>query len=125
MCSNLMAPPVQFLYSRIVGVLMRHEEGALDLASVRVVPSFPEDSVVDVDVVVVDGIIESDGDHLGDCVGLQLSGDLGSVWGAETVGEDALVLVARGSSVGVLVNGWKVEKKYLLSETETESQLVQ
>lgn len=113
-----MAPPVQFLYSRVVGVLMRHEEGALDLAPVRVVSSFPEDSVVDVDVVVVDGIVEGDGDHLGNCVGLQLPGDLGSVWGAETVGEDALVLVAWGSSVGVLVNGWKVEQKYLLSETE-------
>ena len=54
-----MALSVQFLDSRVVGVLVRDEVGALDGAAVRVVSAFLEDLIVNVDVVVVHGIVKT------------------------------------------------------------------
>ena len=56
--------PVHFLDSRVVGVLVRDEEGGLDFATVRVLAFPVEDLFVQADIVVVDGVIERDRDHL-------------------------------------------------------------
>lgn len=86
---------------------MGHEEGAANLAAVGIVAAPVEDFFVQVYVVHVDGSIEGDGDHLGDVGGFQVSGDSGTVGGAETVGEDALSRVAIWSPVGISFHGWK------------------
>ena len=96
---------VHLLNGRVVGIFVRDKEGTLDHTAVRVVAAFFKDLVVKIDVVVVDGIVESDCDHLRNCVRLELSGNLSSIDGAETVGENALRLVARRSAIGVLVDG--------------------
>ena len=69
---------------------MREEEGGLDGTAVRVVASLLEQALVHLDVVVVDGIIEADHDHLGDGVRLQATGDLRPVRGTEAVWQDTL-----------------------------------
>lgn len=55
---------VHFLDSRVVGVLVRDEEGGLDFATVRVLAFPVEDLFIQADIVVVDGVIERDRDHL-------------------------------------------------------------
>lgn len=96
---------MKFLDGGIVAVLVRDEKGALDGAAVRVVAAVLEDFFVDFDVVVVDGIVEGDGHHLGDGVRLQFARDLGSIGGTETIWQDALTLVAGWSPVRILVDG--------------------
>lgn len=70
---------VHLLNGRIVGVLVRNEEGALDGATVRVVSTFLEDFIVNVNVVVIDGIIKGNHDHLGNLCRLQFAGNLCAV----------------------------------------------
>lgn len=66
MYCDLVSFPVSFLNSGIVSVLVRYEEGGLDVAAIGVLPLSVEDLFVELDIVVVDGIIEGDGDHLRD-----------------------------------------------------------
>lgn len=100
-----MSFPVQLLHGRVVGVLVRDEEGSLGRASVGVVATILEDALVHDDVIVVDSIVEGDGDHLGHGVRLQLAWDLSAVRGAIAIGQHALGLVARGRAVGIAVHG--------------------
>ena len=74
-----MSLPVQLLHRRVVGVLVAHEEGALDLTAVGVESLLLEDVLVDPDVVLVDGAVEGDGDHLRGVGRLHVPGDLGAV----------------------------------------------
>lgn len=100
-----MALAVQVLYGRVVGVFVRHEVGTSDLATIRVLPLTVEDVFVQVDVVDVDGTVEGDGDHLWHLLGFDVSGNTGTVSGAETIRQDALRGVAIGSTVRVELNG--------------------
>lgn len=79
MGGNLVSFPVQFLYGGVVGVLVGDEESTLGGATVGVVTAILEDSFVHDDVVVVDGVVESDGDHLRHRVRFQFAGNLGAV----------------------------------------------
>ena len=99
---ELVALPVQLLDGGVVGVLVRHEEGALDLAAVRVLHLSAEDVLVQVDVVRVDGAVEGDGDHLGDLGGVDVARHPRPVGGAEAVRKLALGEVTVWGSVGVL-----------------------
>ena len=105
---HLVTLAVHLLDGRVVGILMRDEEGSLDHTSVGVVAAFFEDFIVEIDVVVVDGVVESDGNHLRNCVWLELSRDLSSVNRAEAVGKNALRLIARRCAVGIFVHGASV-----------------
>lgn len=96
--------PVSLLNSRVVTVLMGNEEGRLDVASVRIFTFSVEDFLVQLDVVVVNGIVEGDCDHLGHVLGGQVAGDDGAIFGAEAIGQHALRRVARGRAVGVVVH---------------------
>ena len=87
----------------IVGVLVGDEEGGFNIATVRVLPLAVEYVLVKFDVIVVDGVIKGDGDHLGDVLGRQVVRDAGAVLGAEAVREDADGGIAGRGSVGVVV----------------------
>ena len=90
---------------------MRDEEGGLNVTAVGV-PSLPvEDLVVKVNVVVVDGVIEGDRDHLWDSVtsvvvGAKISGNFGTVLGTEAVRKFADVLVTEWRTVGIVFDVW-------------------
>lgn len=93
-----------YLQRSVVGVLVRREESAPNLAAVRVLPLAVEDFVVEVDVVHVDGTVEGDGDHLRHLVGLDVARDAGAVGGAEAVGQHALRGVAVRRAVRVVLH---------------------
>ena len=99
---KLVAFPVQLLDRRVVGVLVRHKEGSLDLAPVGVLHLPAEDVLVQVDVVRVDGPVEGDGDHLGDLSRVNVAWNSGAIRGAEAVRELALGEVTVWGPIRVL-----------------------
>merc|ERR1719513_394048 len=101
---HLVPTSVQLLHSRVVGILVTHEERSLDLAAIRILSFSVEDILVEVHVVGVDGSVEGDGDHLGDLVGVDPPWDPGAIRRTETVRELTLGQVAVRSSVRILVN---------------------
>lgn len=103
---NLVAFPVRLLHRRVVGVLVRYEERGFDVAPVGVPALAVEYLLVQFDVVVVDGIVESDCDHLRHLFGRQVVGYSGTVLGAETVGQHAHGRVARRSAVRIVIVVW-------------------
>lgn len=107
MNGNLVTFPVHLLNGRVVGVFVGHEEGGLDVAAVGVLAVTVEDFFVQLDVVVVDGVIEGDGDHLRHIFGGQVARNGGSIFRTEAVWKDADRWVAGWRSVGVVVNIWK------------------
>lgn len=72
-----------------------------NVASIRVLAFAVENFFVKVDVVVVNGVIEGDGDHHGDVLCWQVTGNGGSVFRAEAVGQNAHRWVAWRSAVGI------------------------
>ena len=81
---NLVTKSVHVLDSRVVCVVVRHEEGALDVTAIRVSALLVEDLSVQVNVSDVDCVIEGEGDHLGDegapvILRTQVSGNLSAV----------------------------------------------
>jgi hypothetical protein len=102
---NFVTLAVSLLNGGVVGVLVGDEEGGLDVAAIGVAPlARGEHFLVQLDVVVVDGVIEGDDDHLGNVLGGQIAGDLGAVLRAEAVGQHADGRVARWSAIGVIVD---------------------
>lgn len=73
----------------------------LNVASVRVLALAVENLLVKVDVVVIDGVVESDGYHHGNVLRWQISGHCGAVFGAEAIRENANGGVAWRSSIGI------------------------
>lgn len=104
MDGDLVSLAVGFLDSGVVAVLVGDEEGGLDVAAVGVLALAIEHFLVELDVVVVDGIIEGDGDHLGDVLGGQVPGNGGTVLRAEAIWQHAHCGVAGRSAVGIIVN---------------------
>ena len=110
--SDLVTQAVHVLNSRVVAVLVRDKEGGLDVATVGVLALLVEDLLVQVNVVVVDGVVKGDGDHLGNVLavraggsnGAKASGDLGSILGTEAVRKFTDVGVTSWGSVGVSVD---------------------
>lgn len=106
MDGDLVSLAVGFLDSGIVAVLVWDEEGGLDVAAVWVLALAIKHFLVEFDVVVVDGIIEGDGDHLRDVLGGQVPGNCGTIFRAEAIGQHAHCGVAGGSTVGIIVDIW-------------------
>jgi hypothetical protein len=106
MDSNLVPLAVGFLHCRIVGVLVRHEESSLDVTAVRIFAISVEDVLIKLNVIVVDGVIECDGDHLWDILGWKISGDQSAVLGTETVRQDTHCRIAGWSAVWIVVIIW-------------------
>ena len=104
--SDLMAQSVHVGDGGIVGVVVRYEKCGFNITSIGVPPLFVKDFTVQVNVSNIDGVIEGEGDHLGDSVtpvilGAEVSGNLRAVLGAETVGEFAESFITGRGSVGV------------------------
>lgn len=95
MSSDFVAHVVHELHRGVVGVLVRDEECGLDVAAIGVFPLAVKDLLIEVDVVVVDGVVEGYGNHLRDVSAVSIGGtdvtkaarDLGPVFAAETVGQ--------------------------------------
>lgn len=100
---DLVALARRLLHRRVVGVLVRDEVGGLDVATVGVLAAL-EHLLVQLDVVVVDGVVEGDGDHHGHILGGQVAGNGGAVLRAEAVGQDAHGGIAGRGAVGIVVN---------------------
>merc|ERR1711981_501406 len=88
---------------------MGHKEGGLYVTAIGIPPLSVEDLVVEVDVVVVDGVVEGDCDHLWDSVTpivarAKVSRNLRTIFGAEAVEQLADVLVAEWSPVWIVFN---------------------
>jgi len=86
-----------------------HKEGGFDVTAIGISPLSVEDLVVKVNVVVVDGIVEGNCDHLWDSVTsivarAKVSRNLRTIFGAETVRQLADVLVAEWSPVRIVFN---------------------
>lgn len=103
---NFMSFPVHFLDGRVVGVFVRYEESRLNVAPIRVLPLAIEHLLVQFDVVVVNGVVERDSDHLGHVLEGKIARDQCAVLGAEAVREDTDSGVARGCTVRVVVIVW-------------------
>lgn len=103
MHSDLVALPVRLLDSGVVGVLMRDEECGLDVAAIGVASLPVEDLLVELYVVVIDGVVESDSNHLWDVLGGQAVRYSGSIFRTETVWENAHCWITRWCSVRVVV----------------------
>lgn len=99
-----MSLAVRLLHTRVIGILVGDEEGGFDVATVRIFTFPVEDFFVEFNVVIVDGVVEGDGDHLRHVLGGQVAGDDGAVLRAEAVRQHALRRVARRSAVRVVVD---------------------
>lgn len=66
---------MRLLNSGIVGILMGDEESRLNIATVGILALSIEYFFVELNVVVVDSVVESDGDHLGYISRWQVAGD--------------------------------------------------
>lgn len=104
MHGDLVTFSVRLLYGGVVGILVGDEVCSFDIATVRVLAFSIEDFLVELDVVIIDGIIKCDGDHLGHVLGGQVSRGDGAVLGAKAVGQHALRGVTWWGSVRVVVN---------------------
>lgn len=80
-----MSLAVRLLHCGIIGVLVRYEERGLDVTAIGILAVSVEDIFVQLDVVVIDCIIECDGDHLGNILGWEVSRDSSAILGTETV----------------------------------------
>lgn len=85
MDGNLMAFSMHLLNRRVVGVFMRHEEGRLDVAAVWVLALAVKDLFIEANVVVVDGVVEGDCDHLRYILEWKIAGYRGTVLRTEAV----------------------------------------
>ena len=95
--------PMHLLDGRVIGIFMRNEESCLDVAPVGILTFTIEYIFVQFDVVVVDGVVESDGDHLGYVFGRQVVRRARTVFRAETVWQRALRQVARRRAVRIVL----------------------
>ena len=99
-----MSSEIHVLDCRVVGVLVRHEEGRLDVASIRVLPLPIEDFVVKIDVRHVDGIVESHRHHLRYSLGVQIPRHRRAIRGTEAFWYLTDLRIANGCSIWIIVD---------------------
>jgi hypothetical protein len=88
---------------------VRNKESGFDVAVVGVLSSSVEDLLVQVDVVVVDCVVEGDGDHLRNVVaffigGTKISRYFSPVFGAEAIGQFANGVVTQRRPIRICVD---------------------
>ena len=99
---DLVTFPVKFLNSGIVGVSVGHEECSFDGATVGVDSLFIEEFLVQINIVRVNGPIESNCDHLRYLVWINISRDSCSIWGTETVRQETGSGITFWGTIGIL-----------------------
>ena len=108
-----------FTHHGVVCVLVRDVECGVDGAAVGVLPAGLEELVlVELPVLIVDCVVEGDGDHLGDVAGHQTAGDQGAVGRAEAVGKRAL---NRELGTVKIILCWMISEKRITPKSESES----
>lgn len=65
MHSDFVSLSVHFLYGGVIGVFVGDKECCLDITAVWIAAFAVEYFLVEANVVVINGIVECDGDHLG------------------------------------------------------------
>lgn len=95
---------MRFLDSGIIGIFMGDEVSRFNIATVGVFALPIEYFFVEFNVVVVDGIVESDGYHLGYISGWQVARDNRAIFRAEAVRQHALRRVTMRSPIGIVVD---------------------
>jgi len=101
---DLVTFPVKFLNSGIVGVSVGHEECSFDGATVGVDGLFIEEFLVQINIVRVNGPIESNCDHLRYLVWINISRDSCSIRGTETVRQETGSGITFWGTIGILIN---------------------
>lgn len=104
--SNFVSLAVRLLHGWVIGILVRDEEGGLDVTAVGILSVSVKDVFVQLDVVVVDGIIEGDGDHLGNVLGWEVPRNRSAILWTEAVRQHTDRRVARRGAVRVIVVIW-------------------
>ena len=104
--SDLVSEAVHVRDGGVVGVVVRHEECALNITSVGIPPLFVEDFTVQVNISNVDGVVEGECDHLGDSVTpvvlrAEVARHLRAVLGAEAVRKLAQSFITWRGAVGI------------------------
>ena len=94
----------QLLHHRVVGVLVRHVERPVNRTPVGVLVVGGEQLVlVQRPVLVVDGVVEGDDDHLRHLLRVHAARDEGSVRAAKAIGQGAVAVVARWGRVWIVL----------------------
>lgn len=102
MSGDFVTSAVDLLDTGIIGVFVRDEEGGLNVTTVGILALAVEHVPVEFNVVVVDGIVESDHHHLGNLFGIQFAGNFRSGFGAETIRQQTDGWVTSWSSVRIV-----------------------
>lgn len=101
--SNFMTFTMSFLYSRVVGVFVGDEVSSLNVTTVGILATL-EDFLVQFNIVVVNGIIESNGNHHRNILGRQVTGNSGTIFGTETIRQNTDRGITRRSTVRIVIN---------------------
>lgn len=104
MDGDFVALSVHLLDRGVVGVLMRDEERGFDVAAIRILALAVEDILVETNVIVVDGIVEGNRDHLRHVLTREIAGNRGTVLRAEAIGQNAHSGITWRSSIGIVVH---------------------
>jgi hypothetical protein len=104
MNGNFVSLSVCFLYSRVVCVLVGNEERCLNVTAIRIFTLSIENFFVKFNVIVVDGIIEGNCDHLRYISGRQVTRDDGTIFRAKTVWQHTLAWVTWRSSIRIVID---------------------
>lgn len=116
MHSDFMTLSECFLDGGVVGVFVGNEVCSLDVATVWILTVSVEDFLVQFNVVVINSIIKSDGDHHWNILDWQVSGNGGTIFRTETIRQDTSLQVAWWSSVWIVFSIYiqKIEKICIL-----------
>lgn len=98
---------VHFLHGGVIGVFMGNKERGFNVATVGVFAFPVEYFFVQLDVVVVDGVVEGDGDHLGHILCGKVARNCGTILGTETIGKDTHRGVTWWRPVRIVIDVWK------------------
>ena len=101
--SYLMSVVPQLLRVPVIRVLVRQKERPANRTAVPIRPVLHENLLIDFPVLIVDGIIEGQDDHLRRLIRSQVAGNAGRVHGAEAVRQGAIGEIASAGSVWILL----------------------
>lgn len=118
MHGNFMSFTMCFLYGRVIGVFVWDEECCLDVTAVGIFASF-EHLFIEIDIIVIDGIIKRHCNHHGNILGRQVSRNGRSVFRAEAIGQHTNHRIAWWGTVGIIVNIYS-KSKYFKNQSKTE-----
>merc|ERR1719384_2053993 len=76
---------MQFLNSRIVGILVRYVECSFQTTTIRILSLAIKQSCIKIDIISVDGTVKGDGNHLRNLCGIYVSRNSCTIGRAETV----------------------------------------